>query len=228
MNKNQIKTKIKDYWIKTPDLFAEKYTNPFFTLVSPANAFLYARRKKVIKIIGNLSSKNILDVGCGSGIFMVDFAKKGATVVGVDYSQKMLDLAKTQLNTQKINPSKYKLVKAEATKLPFQKQAFDLILATGLADYLSKDQNEVFIKEAARVLKKDGKLICGFPVKESPVAFLRTGIGLWFRENFLKLPPIESNFSLLEIRKLFKNAGLKEIKHSKVFFTMWIIVAKHA
>lgn len=227
MNKVQIEKKIRTYWMKTPGLFAEKYKSPIFNLISPANAFLYSRRKKVLKIVDDPLNKKILDIGCGSGVFLVDFAKRGADVIGVDYSQKMLDFASVQLRTQGIKQSKYKLVKAEATKLPFLNKSFDIVLATGLADYLSHDQNRIFLKEAARVLKKDGMLICGFPVKESPVAFLRSGAGLWFRENFLKLPPIESNFSFLEIRRLFKNVGLREIQHSKVFFTMWIIVAKH-
>ena len=228
MKKNrQIQKKIQDYWIKTPDLFAEKYTSPLLAVFSPANAFLQSRRKKVLALVGDLRDKKVLDVGCGSGIFMVDFIKRGAMVTGVDYSQKMLEMAKNLLNQQKISSSRYWLVKAEATNLPFKKREFDIILATGLADYLSQAQNELFLLQASKVVKKNGLLICGFPIKESPVGFLRYGFGLWLREHLFKLPPIESYFSLSEIRAMLKKADLKETKHLKVFSTMWIIVAKH-
>ncbi len=227
MKQMQDKIKIKNYWIQTPELFAEKYTNSIISLFSPANAFLYSRRKKVLQLVGNLKGKKVLDIGCGSGIFMIDFAKRGANVVGIDYSQKMLDMAKKQLERHKVSHSKYKLIKAEATRLPFKKEKFDIILATGLADYLTLMQNKLFIKEAARVLAGKGILICGFPSKDSAFAFLRQNPGLWVRENVFNLPPIESNFSLNQIKSLLKSASLKEVKHLQIFYTMWIIVAKH-
>lgn len=227
MKQPEGKIKIKKYWIQTPELFAEKYTNSTINLLSPANAFLYSRRKKVIQLAGNLRGKKVLDIGCGSGIFMIDFVKRGASVVGIDYSQKMLDLAKKQLEEHKVNYLKYKLIKAEATHLPFEKEKFDIVLATGLADYLSLKQNKLFVSEAARVLKENGIIICGFPSKISAFAFMRKGAGLWVRENIFNLPPIESNFSLSQIRSLLNSVSLKEVKHLKIFSTMWIVVAKH-
>ncbi|MEX2027931.1 MAG: hypothetical protein WD988_00335, partial [Candidatus Curtissbacteria bacterium] len=65
-------------------------------------------------------------------------------------------------------------------------------------------------------------------VKESPVAFLRSGPGLWVRKNIMKLPPIQNAFSIEDVRKLLKIAGLVDVKKDKVFQTMWIIVAQRS
>src|SRR6202041_2510353 len=40
---------------------------------------------------GDVAGKNILDIGCGSGVYAVDFARRGAKrVLGVDFSGNML------------------------------------------------------------------------------------------------------------------------------------------
>src|SRR3989304_9892130 len=148
---------IDKYWINTPELFSEKYRKNLFKLLSPVNLFLLSRRKKVLELSGNVKDKKILDVGCGSGIFVMDFVKGGAKVFGIDYSQKMLDLAKKELDFYKIPKGKYVLKKADATNLPFRNNTFDLLLATGLTDYLTDEQDQKFLKEAARVLKQSGK-----------------------------------------------------------------------
>lgn len=218
---------IKKYWIETPERFSEQYINKFYFLISPTNIFLRSRRRKVLDLLNDVHGKKVLDVGCGSGILMIDLIKKGAYVVGVDYSKKMISIAQKELKYAKISKSRYQLLKADARNLSFKNQSFDIILATGLTDYLPGKGNEKFMREASRVLKKEGKLIISFPVEKSPVSFLRFGAGLWLRKTILKLPPIANKFSLSDIRSLLNKNGLIDVQHLKVFYTMWIIVAKH-
>lgn len=217
---------IQKYWQKTPEFFSEKYEIDFIKLLSPVNLFLFLRKNKVLRLAGNVKGQKILDVGCGSGVFMIDFAKRGAFVVGVDYSQKMLDLAKKELDIFKIPKSRYMLKKADATNLPFGKNEFDLVLATGLTDYLKDQEDQRFLQEAARVLKKSGTLIVSFPVEKSPFSFVRFGLGLKIRQKVFKLPPINNSFSLEKVREFLGNAGLDEIEHHKILITMWLIVAR--
>ncbi len=228
MVNNQSKlTIIQKYWQKTPEFFSEKYKTNFFQLLSPVNLFLLARRKKALQLVGNVKDKKILDVGCGSGIFMIDFAKRGAYVIGIDYSQKMIDIARKELKHYKIPSNQYKLVQANATELPFKDQSFDFILTTGLTDYLTDKQDQQFLEEASRVLKKNGTLIVSFPVEKSPFAFVRSGFGLHIRQKFFKLPPIINQFSIKKIRKFLNEANFEDQETHKILATMWIIKAKH-
>src|SRR4030042_5022352 len=103
MKKGSKLSVINKYWIDTPELFSEKYTNSFLQNLSPVNMFLNKRRQEVLKLTRNLKGKKVLDVGCGSGVFMLEFIKRGAEVIGLDYSQKMLDLAKKELNFYKVD-----------------------------------------------------------------------------------------------------------------------------
>ena len=45
----------------------------------------------------NVTSKTVLDVGCGSGLFFTQVANKAGIVVGVDLSRKLLIKAKKHI-----------------------------------------------------------------------------------------------------------------------------------
>lgn len=221
-----INESIRKYWIKTPQLFSEQYESSPLSLMSPVNLFLHARRKRVLSTLKDLKGKKVLDVGCGSGVFVVEFVKKGATVVGIDYSKKMIELAEIETVKYKLPKNKFKLQIASATNLPFKNNYFDIILATGLTDYLSDPENQKFIKEASRTIKKGGYLLVSFPVANSPFSFFRSGIGLFLRQKLMKLPPIKNEFDMQRISQLFSPNKLKIIEKHKVFLTMWMILAQ--
>jgi magnesium-protoporphyrin O-methyltransferase len=45
----------------------------------------------------DLSGKRILDAGCGTGAYAVEAARRGANVVAIDLSPKLVELARTRL-----------------------------------------------------------------------------------------------------------------------------------
>ncbi len=224
--KNTDKHSIKNYWQKTPERFSEKYEWNLAYIFSPTSLFLDARRKKVNKLIGIFKSKNILDVGCGSGIFMLDFIYKGANVTGIDYSQKMLQLAQGLFNRYKIPKKSYVLKKAKASSLKFKNKSFDVIIATGLTDYIPIKETMIFLNKSFKILKDDGQLIISFPSAESPFSFLRKGLGLTIRQKLFRLPPIASTFSSSEIKNILEKNGFKISHISRIFYAMWIVKAK--
>lgn len=57
----------------------------------------------MVKLLPDLEGKSVLDLGCGYGHNCLDFVNKGAkSVVGVDISEKMLEIAKKEANNEKI------------------------------------------------------------------------------------------------------------------------------
>ncbi|PLX76182.1 MAG: bifunctional 3-demethylubiquinol 3-O-methyltransferase/2-polyprenyl-6-hydroxyphenol methylase [Azoarcus sp.] len=63
--------------------------------------------------IASLAGKDVLDIGCGGGILSEGMASLGATVTGIDLSEKALGVARLHLfeSGQKVD---YRLVSAEA------------------------------------------------------------------------------------------------------------------
>jgi ubiquinone/menaquinone biosynthesis C-methylase UbiE len=92
----------------------------------------------------------ILDLGCGSGR---NFAAINGEIYGVDFSQRMLNLAKEDF------PDAH-LIKASADKLPFEDGFFDGALFVAVLHCIdSAKKREAAVKELSRVLKKNAQAL---------------------------------------------------------------------
>lgn len=212
------------YWEKKSAAFSNQYQTIFGLPISPVGIFLELRHKAIKKILEQLPGKTFLDVGCGSGVFLREALIQGRFAVGVDYSGQMLEQSMENLSQFKKN--KYKLVRGNATELPVKNKSVEILLASGLTDYLSFTQTESFMREINRVVIKGGYAIITFPKKDSILRFLRSGIGLLIRRKVLLLPPMATSYSLSEVKSLCKTAHLVPQRWQDILGTMRIVVAK--
>ncbi|MCI0765667.1 class I SAM-dependent methyltransferase [Bacillus sp. TL12] len=124
------------------------------------NKYTYATRdadlswRQMIQSIINVSDKNIVDIGCGGGIYTKELALMGANnVVGFDFSEKMLQAAtKNCTSFQNIS-----FVHGDAQHMPFTNETFDIVISRAVIHHLQDIPK--FLQEASRILKKDGMLI---------------------------------------------------------------------
>lgn len=81
--------KFKDFWERK----AKKYPLPFDNKA-------FSNTQKVLDILGqkgvDFSGKKVLDIGCGTGIFTLPIAKIAQFVVGLDFSEAMLERLKAE------------------------------------------------------------------------------------------------------------------------------------
>ena len=100
---------------------------------------------------------SVLDVACGPGYVSGAVREAGAIPKGIDFSEKMLAIAKT------IFPD-ISFAQSDAQKLPFEDRSFDRVLSNfGL---LHVSHPEKACTEACRVLKLGGRF--GFTVWAGP------------------------------------------------------------
>ncbi|MFA7709422.1 MAG: class I SAM-dependent methyltransferase [archaeon] len=121
----------------------------------------YVEIPNMLKTVKNIKGKKLLDVGCGAGIHIKAYSKKGAKCSGMDISETMIAQAK------KNNP-KIEFKVGTVTKLPYKANSFDVVTCSLCLDYV-KDLNNAF-KEINKVLKKGGLLYYSY---ESPVRCVR-------------------------------------------------------
>jgi ubiquinone/menaquinone biosynthesis C-methylase UbiE len=107
---------------------------------------------------GDVTGKKVLDVGCGSGVYSVDFARRGARrVVGVDFSDNMLRLARQEAEQHQV-ADRCEFIRADFIELELE-DTFDISIAMGVFDYVP-DQVPFLRKMAALTT---GKVIVAFP-----------------------------------------------------------------
>jgi len=143
----------------------------------------YAASEKHLEIFfadKEVNKKNVLDAGCGTGIFSVIFAKKGAArVIGIDISPGSLETAKNLKKTFKLQNVEFQ--KEDMLKLPFEDEAFDIVWAWGTVHHTTNPFRA--ITELTRVLKQGGCILLAV-YKKTKLTFLHEII----RKTLLKMP----------------------------------------
>ncbi len=130
------------------DSFATAYS-----VENESNLFnAYYERPEMLRLLGEVSGRRILDAGCGSGPLSEAMQAKGAVVVGFDASAAMVDLAR-----QRLGEGADLHVADLGEPLPFADADFDDVVASLVLHYLEDWSGP--LTELRRVLKPGGRLM---------------------------------------------------------------------
>lgn len=111
----------------------------------------------ILKILNNNKNKikDILDLGSGTGNHLIFFKRKKINILGVEKSQKMINLAKPDI--------KNLIIKSDIKKLNLKKK-FDAVTSLfHVVSYFNQNHElELFFKSAHKHLKKNGLFFFDF------------------------------------------------------------------
>ncbi len=100
---------------------------------------------------------NVLDIGTGPGFFTIILEELGYnSITGVDVSEKMLEVARENIQTYGKENSSIQLLQMDAQNLEFEPESFDIIVSRNLTWNLQNPQQAY--SEWLRVLKPNGAL----------------------------------------------------------------------
>lgn len=110
-------------------------------------------------LIGDVKGLEVLDLACGEGHNTRILARRGAKVVGTDFSKRMIELAKKEETKQRLGIS-YQVL--DATNLiGLSDNRFDVV-----ACFMALQDIEDYkgaVSEVARVLRLDGRFVFSIP-----------------------------------------------------------------
>jgi ubiquinone/menaquinone biosynthesis C-methylase UbiE len=124
------------------------------------------------KLLGSLRGKRVLDVGCGTGRGVLDFAAEAAFAVGTDASLDMLSFAARKSADRR--PCGFSA--AVAQQLPFKTESFDAVTSLNFLHLFDVENQRQMIAEMKRVVRPGGMLLLEFDN-----ALHGLGLGLWKR-----------------------------------------------
>lgn len=137
-----------------------------FDNISPRYDFLnhflslgidYSWRTIVRKNVNSFHAKHILDVATGTADLAIELTKiSGASVVGIDISQGMLDFGHVKLKKKNLT-QRITLTQADSENLPYQDQEFDAVTVSfGVRNFENLLPG---LSQMYRVLKPGGPLV---------------------------------------------------------------------
>jgi ubiquinone/menaquinone biosynthesis C-methylase UbiE len=134
---------------------------------------------------------NILDLGCGPGLYSELLAKKGHNVTGVDFSENSIRYARKEAEKKKLD---IKYLQENYLELDLQENQFDLVMLI-FTDFgpLMPSEREQLLTSIKKMLRPDGIFILdvlndtNLESKVSPKSWEVSEKGFWKNKPYLVL-----------------------------------------
>ena len=155
----------------------------------------YLRRLLLLKRISQFIKKNdeVLDIGCGTGDYLLEMAKYKVKLNGFDYSKYAIEKAKKKLIYQKAD------LKVSNLENFNSKKKYDFIFISEVLEHI-KDDFEA-LRKITSFLNKKGKIIISVPFDQN----------LWKYESHQPYDDLR-RYSKKELKQLANKAGLSVIR----------------
>ena len=168
------------------------------------NWWFTERKALILDLIKSLNLKpqaKVLDIGCGTGNIL-NALKSKHQIIGLDELDESIIVNKLK---------GIKVVKSDATKIPFDNESLDLVLILDVIEHIDDDKK--VMSEINRVLKKKGYCLITVPAFQS----------LWGKDDVLSFHKRRyTKKSLLELSNEFKVVKLFYWNFC-LFFPVWLI-----
>ncbi len=129
--------------------------------------------------LSSLRGASVLEVGCGRGATILEFAKRGARATGLDYAESALAFSR-ELQVLAPSAEKCTFTRGDARQLPFESEVFDVVYSVGLLEHF--EEPRYLLAEQQRVLKAGGIIIFQVPQTYSLYTIIKKlliAVGKW-------------------------------------------------
>jgi SAM-dependent methyltransferase len=106
--------------------------------------------EETIRCIGIAPGQRVLDIGCGTGVFLRLIADRGAKPFGLDASEALLEIAHERVPEADVQVG-------EMERLPYDADSFDLV--TGFNSFFFAADIVAALREARRVAKPGASVV---------------------------------------------------------------------
>lgn len=193
------------------DLWADEYDKSV-NLGEEADSYPFAGYQSVLsRAYGHacaVPGRKILDIGFGTGILSKKLYDDGCTIYGMDFSEKMLRLARKKMAGANLIQRDF----AEGFPEIWANERFDCIISTYAIHHLDNEQKFAMVKELKNHLNPGGRIVIGdvaFGTDEEMEACREASGEEWDEEEkYLTYEAAKAAFPNVEFEKLSFCAGI--------------------
>jgi ubiquinone/menaquinone biosynthesis C-methylase UbiE len=152
----EFKRRVREQWGSDPcgAIYGNGYelgTREFFDSVEAHRYGVYAPWMPEVMEFDGFAGLDLLEVGCGMGTDLLQFARGGARVTGLDYTPRSIEIARRRFGVYGV-PGDFVL--GDAENLSFPDASFDIVYSNGVLHHTPDTQRA--IDEIHRVLRPGG------------------------------------------------------------------------
>ena len=153
----QEKLRAREQWSQDPcgshyDREHELGTREFFDSIEQHRYHRYAPWMPEVMGFNEFAGARLLEVGCGMGTDLLQFARGGARVTGVDLTPRSIEISRNHL---KLYGQAGDFVLTDGEHLPFEDERFDVVYSNGVLHHTPDTAGA--IREIHRVLRPGGQ-----------------------------------------------------------------------
>jgi SAM-dependent methyltransferase len=141
----------RDFWNRTADSYQER-NRDHISRPEPRWG-LWQLPESELRILGDLTGKDVLELGCGAAQWSIVLAGLGVRVTGLDNSERQLEHARENMAAAGVE---FPLVHGSADAVPLPDASFDVVFCDWGAMSFADPRKTV--PEAARLLRPGGTL----------------------------------------------------------------------
>jgi len=182
-----------------PDTYDSKFT----ALTKGVNVEV---RQWILDKIGN--SKSILEIGCGTGSLAAQMALKQNNVLAIDINFQMINFA-MQNYPSDLKEGTLEYQTGSFTNMPVEANSQDLIVSTFMLSELRPFEQQIFLRNAWKVLKPNGRLILAAEFVPNGFWKLIFKIKRWRYKKKLRRLKLRSTFLLKWFFRYIEPIGFK-------------------
>lgn len=212
-------TSIRNYFAKRVSCYTEVYSetksgglrNTIFRLGWFPLRLIF---RHTMRYIAQVNPGRVLDIGCGSGVYLLELARKGIAVTGLDACKEMIDVTESLLEQNGLGGRVQTVVADYLDWSEAKGQDYDLALAIGVLDYTP--DAAAYLASFRRVASE---VIMTFPARSvfsfiADFSYRQHGIcGYFYGEQ--------------QIRNLLRATGMEIVHFTKIFPGTYWVHARH-
>ena len=150
------KQRAREQWGQDPcgEVYGREHefgTREFFDHVERHRYEEYAPWMPSVMGFNDFRGARLLEIGCGMGTDLLQFARGGARVTGADLTPRSVEISKARFHLYEM-PGDFLITDGE--RLPFADESFDVVYSNGVLHHTPG--TDVAVREAHRVLKRGG------------------------------------------------------------------------
>lgn len=165
------------------DVDVAEGTPEFYKAVDRSRYLEYAPWLKATMDFSNYGGKRVLEIGCGMGTDLAQFARAGAETIGLDLTPRHLEIAQRRFALEGF---RLRFVRGDGEQLPLSDQSVDAVYSFGVLHHTP--DIEAAVRELHRVLRAGGTATIGLYHRNSSFywAYTLLTLGIVHRQLFTK------------------------------------------